>query len=92
MIDLCFSQLRKDEENGWTNAYKKAEDFYCLFLNKINGWNLYSRNYHRGNEFDIDLANYEKSITFQVTAQRDNKKGKVERTIGFKEPETKAGL
>ena len=85
LITTYFSQLRKDADNGWTNAYKKAEDFYCRFLNKVYGWNLYNRNYQKRNESDIDLANYDKSITVQVTAQKDNKKGKIERTIkGFK--------
>jgi hypothetical protein len=92
LIDMYFSQLRKDAENGWTNAYKKAEDFYCRFLNKVYGWNLYNRNYHKRNESDIDLATYDKSITVQVTVQKDNKKGKIEKTIkGFKNRKVKQG-
>ena len=47
LIMTYFSQLRKDADNGWTNAYKKAEDFYCRFLNKVYGWNLYNRNYQK---------------------------------------------
>jgi len=92
LIDMYFSQLRKDADNGWTNAYKKAEDFYCRFLNKVYGWNLYNRNYHKRNESDIDLANYDKSISVQVTAQNKNKKGKIEKTIqGFKNRKVKQG-
>jgi len=92
LIDLYFSQLRKEAENGWTNAYKKAEDFYCRFLNRTYGWDLYNRNYYKRNESDIDLATNDKSITVQVTAQKDNKKGKIERTInGFKKRKIKQG-
>ncbi|PWG04166.1 SMEK domain-containing protein [Polaribacter aquimarinus] len=92
LITTYFSQLRKDADNGWTNAYKKAEDFYCRFLNKVYGWNLYNRNYHKKNESDIDLATYDRNITVQVTAQKDDKKGKIERTIkGFKNRKVKQG-
>ena len=91
-IDMYFSQLRKEAENSWTNAYKKAEDFYCRFLNKIYGWDLYNRNYFKRNESDIDLATNDKSITVQVTAQNDNKKVKIENTInGFKKRKIKQG-
>ena len=44
------------------------------------------------NESDIDLATYDKSITVQVTAQKDYKKGKIEKTIkGFKNRKIKQG-
>lgn len=91
-IDMYFSQLRKEAENSWTNAYKKAEDFYCRFLNRTYGWDLYNRNYYKRNESDIDLATNDKSITVQVTAQNDNKKAKIENTInGFKKRKIKQG-
>ena len=63
LLDDYFCKLRKEADNNWTDAYKKAEDFYCRFLNKLYGWRLYNRNYIKRNESDIDLSSFDKKIT-----------------------------
>lgn len=93
LLDIYFSQLRKEADNGWTDAYKKTEDFFCRLLNKIYGWELYNRNYVKTKESDIDLSSFDRKISVQVTAQKDKKYSKVSKTIsGFKERKSPIGF
>ena len=84
LIDKYLKQLDEEAQNGWSDAYKKIENFYCRFLNKLFGWKLYNRNYYNKNESYIDLTDFDKNISIQVTAQKQDKKDKISRTLkGF---------
>jgi hypothetical protein len=92
LLDSYFERLRKEADNNWTDAYKKAEDFYCRLLNRIYSWELYNRNYIKNNEWDIDLASIDKEITVQVTCRKNGKKTKVKDTLkGFNSRKIKQG-
>jgi hypothetical protein len=92
LLDIYFERLRNELDNDWDDAYKKAEDFYCRFLNKIYGWHLYNRNYVKRNEPDIDLTDIDKKINIQVSTKSNDKRKKVKDTIkGFKSRKVKQG-
>lgn len=92
LLDSYFERLSKEADNNWTDAYKKAEDFYCRLLNRIYSWELYNRNYVKNNEWDIDLASVDKEITVQVTCRKKGKITKIKNTLkGFKSRKIKQG-
>lgn len=92
LLDTYFERLSKEADNNWTDAYKKAEDFYCRLLNRIYSWELYNRNYVKNNEWDIDLASVDKEITVQVTCRKKGKITKIKNTLkGFKSRKIKQG-
>lgn len=92
LLDSYFERLSKEADNNWTDAYKKAEDFYCRLLNRIYSWELYNRNYVKNNEWDIDLASVDKEITVQVTCRKKGKVTKIKNTLkGFKSRKIKQG-